>query len=735
LEHCVACGAALPSPEPRTQATAVAPAVYPEMTEASPQAAANVPHWPSLSAVTPQAVDETPTKGALADDAPARPDISIPTYPWLRPLLTVAAGAAATYELATKETGAGFILAAIACAVLFVPRLPLVSPRIVVGPSVRLPMLVASLLLCLVVDGLAFRETRGLLPVIPWVLSLVAGVFAFRDSGASSWDSLDRKIAGAFFVGALISRTALLNDWPPFIHGDEADWALLAQRMWNGEVPPFAFVWLGYPGTSFLPYSLTLGILGMNLVAVRLASGLVGALAIPAIYLTGKQAFGRLTGLLAALLLLLNIANIHFSRMGLPNVEAVPLIIIGAGSLLAVASRPARYRQWAILGLTLGLSVDAYLPALVWPLIAVIALVPPLVILFRSRVPLGPGLAALVIVGFLAASPLIVYSLRHPETIGARGNSLAIYNPEGAKHARDSFGIKPDDPLGIWRVQLQRSLEAIQSRGDSSLQFGADRGYLDPIAAFAFVVGLVALARQWRRPAALLLYVWFALSLFFGSVILIDPPFAPRLVVLVPALCLIAAVGFTTFWASVLVGLRQRRFMVASAAIACVLVGSALNLAYYFGDYRANHPNEGITALAWYVQSIQGQRTAYFVGLDEPNDYVTLVFMAPKAKVLRWNLTDQSPPPPDLPALSFLMPASGDVGQRAKALVTSRFPTGRERFLVNTVGQPIIRLWEVPPDDSVRPAEADQSGWNPINVIRQLFATLGNLLRLHPPAT
>jgi hypothetical protein len=132
-----------------------------------------------------------------------------------------------------------------------------------------------------------------------------------------------------------------------------------------------------------------------------------------------------------------------------------------------------------------------------------------------------------------------------------------------------------------------------------------------------------------------------------------------------------------------------------AVGIAVIAVGAAFSFTYYFGDYRQSHPNEGITALAWYLRSAQDTRAVYFVGLDEPPDYTTIRFLAPDARVLRWDLSSPTPPPASNGLLSILMPLDGPNAEAAQRLVSSHFPTGATSYLTNAAGRPIFQLVEI----------------------------------------
>jgi 4-amino-4-deoxy-L-arabinose transferase-like glycosyltransferase len=564
--------------------------------------------------------------------------------------------------------------------------------------GLRWRWVILTLISAVVANALAIRETTGLAPLVPWLVSIGALLRGFREP----WKlprRTDLAIILTLLVAALASRTVGLGDVPFGIHGDEADWALLALRDWRGEVPLFSYVWLGYPGTSYIPHTLVLGLLGPSIAAVRLATGIVSAVSIPMLYVLGSKMFGRTVGIFAALFFMATVSNFHLGRMGLPNIEALPVEIIGSIAIVGVTRQPSRLKMWALVGISIGLSVEVYLTALVWPPIAVVSLVPIVIVLLheRRRQQLLTGIAVTCVAAVVTASPMLPYVINHPGTPAARGASISIWSEEGSTHSAQAFGLQPTDSIGILEIQVQRSLESFFSRGDSSQQYNGQRGLLDPVEGVSFIIGVAVLVRQWRRQETLLLGVWLVLTLVMGSIVIIDPPFAPRLVGLAPVCAVLAAVGLDRLWRWLAALRLDSDLAVMAAGIASIAVGAYFGFSYYFEPYREHYPNQRITALAWYIRSVQDERTVYFLDLDEPTDYATIQFLAPNAQVLRWDDKTSAPPSVARKLLAVLTPVDGPNADRDRALVHARFPSGVVSYLVNAAGRPLVQVTEISP--------------------------------------
>jgi 4-amino-4-deoxy-L-arabinose transferase-like glycosyltransferase len=628
-----------------------------------------------------------------------------------RRLLVVAAlvvAGASSYALQVGDKNKGVEIAILAalclCGAGFlgvipeVGRLPRAGDATISELSASARLIVIAMLLTGIAGYLAATSVNGLLPIVPWLGGVVCAVVAFHNPRPLGFQRRHAVIAGILLAVALASRTIDLGTIPFGTHDDEAHWAQYAISIWQNKAPVFAYLWDGYPGSSFVPYSLTLGLLGENLESARLASALMSSIAIPLLYLLGTIAFDSMTGILSALLLLTNASNFHFSRSALPNIEAIPVVLAGGIALLAVTRHPDGRRSWALLGISAGVCLEAYLTSVVWPVVATIALIPFCVSCLRAgrTRTLLTGIGIAFFVCLLTASPMIVYSARHPGVFGSRGATITIWNMQERNRIAQGYGVAPDDLTGILRGQVERSFASIYSRHDSSLQY-AGRETLDSVAGVAFILGWAALLLRWRSPGTWFTIVYFVGAITLGSILLLDPPFQPRMVALTPCLCLIAGLGVSTLCRALFAGFRRKERWALALAGVTVLISASLGLAYYFVDYRMSYPGAEKTAIAHYLSTVQGSGTVYLVGIDETTDSPTFQFAAPRATVAIWQL---SAPPPVTPAQdirAFVMPVDGPKAQPAQALVVRSYPAGKEYILTSAAGKPVAKVWDLRP--------------------------------------
>src|SRR6185437_16280801 len=76
---------------------------------------------------------------------------------------------------------------------------------------------------------------------------------------------------------------------------------------------------------------------------------------------------------------------------------------------------------------------------------------------------------------------------------------------------------------------------------DQSTQYGPHYSLLDIGVATLVTIGFFYALLRLREPAYLLLSIWMSGTVLFGGVLTIDMPDWQRLLVMLPALCLLAA--------------------------------------------------------------------------------------------------------------------------------------------------------------------------------------------------
>ncbi len=130
---------------------------------------------------------------------------------------------------------------------------------------------------------------------------------------------LEWLVIGAIVAVALAIRLYGLGVFPDTVLADEADNVQSAARILHGQPPEnglFGLDWTQQPAFSVYKQALFLAIFGFNIMAMRLPSALISALALLPFYIIARRQMSAIAAALAALLLATNVWYLNFSRSG-----------------------------------------------------------------------------------------------------------------------------------------------------------------------------------------------------------------------------------------------------------------------------------------------------------------------------------------------------------------------------------------------------------------------------------
>lgn len=231
-----------------------------------------------------------------------------------------------------------------------------------------------------------------------------------------------------------------LTSYPPGLYPDQAVNGEDALEILSGKPQVFSFQNNGRESLFFYLQAATVGLFGVGIWPLFLASAVVGTATVGLTYLAGARLLGSPgPALLAALFLATNPWHVTLSRTGFRAVT-VPLCITLALWLLArmlQARTPGATGANALFaGAAVGLSLYTYGAARAFVvflgLFGVLALVRAFFQpAFRPRIRqlVGP-VALLGIVALVVSAPLARTLLQHPEFLGARAQQVSIFNPD-----------------------------------------------------------------------------------------------------------------------------------------------------------------------------------------------------------------------------------------------------------------------------------------------------------------
>jgi len=196
----------------------------------------------------------------------------------------------------------------------------------------------------------------------------------------------------------------------------------LAEQMALEPTPPIYYGLIG----------LLMRLFGESDFVMRLPSALIGAATVPAVFLLGRELFGRRVGWIAALLLSVHPSHVFYSR----EARVYPLLLLETIVLVLVLWRALdrdRWRWWAAFGAVLLLACYSHFYGLFLGATAGLLIV----LHSRSTRARWRGLAVAALVG-LAFAPYLVGTLPHLRRSGAAWSVETFYRelPEEKRFGR-----------------------------------------------------------------------------------------------------------------------------------------------------------------------------------------------------------------------------------------------------------------------------------------------------------
>src|SRR3989304_8254457 len=284
-----------------------------------------------------------------------------------------------------------------------------------------------------------------------WVASILLFLGALSWWEGVRWPSRERlsawwaahhkeiSILGAIVLVALLARTLDLANHPYPWSGDEAPIGLEGRRILNGEVTNFFDTgWSGQPNWSFVPTAVSLRVFGDNIIGIRMVSAIAGVLAVAFVYLLGKEMANKEVGFLAAAFLAVYPIHMHFSRIGVNNINDSFMVVLVLW-LAFRAVRSGRPADYALAGVVSGLTIYTYVGTRLVLLLAIGALV-YFAIIRRGFVRANAkALIVFLVAAIITAAPMAFYFAKHPDIfIGRIGQEGILFNGWLFSHAQET---------------------------------------------------------------------------------------------------------------------------------------------------------------------------------------------------------------------------------------------------------------------------------------------------------
>jgi 4-amino-4-deoxy-L-arabinose transferase-like glycosyltransferase len=424
---------------------------------------------------------------------------------------------------------------------------------------------------------------------LPLALALVfAGVSClpyrnidWPDTQLSRWQ-IGGILLGLFAL-ALGLRWYRLADLPYGLWRDEGRHAMEGLKILSDPNYRPAYIPYGVdlPGGSMYIFAAALKLVGIHAWSVRTVTGLAGALSVLPMYWLVRQLYGVRIGLLAAFILACSHWHIAISRFSFPTIfdpmlqlTAWAAIVYAYRKLLQekVDQRAKAFGALALAGICLGFAIQTYHTGRIGMVSAGIVM---LFMLWQARQYWRRWLAGAAVLLFsflLAASPLILFAIQHPEAFNSRVGSVSLLSSEQADKRAPL--AKLDEALGRHALMFNMS-------GDSNgRHVDPDAPMLDWMSGLGLLAGVAICLYLWRDSRTWLLIMLFGVGIA-PSILSVESPHAMRAIDALTVVAIVGAVGLAWLWYLVGRGLPSSKLKMGVASAACAVL-VLWNIGVYF---------------------------------------------------------------------------------------------------------------------------------------------------------
>jgi 4-amino-4-deoxy-L-arabinose transferase-like glycosyltransferase len=407
---------------------------------------------------------------------------------------------------------------------------------------------------------------------------------------------------------ALALRLPLLADVPALIDSDEGRQGRYAERVWQSGFPDaFAFGWNGFAALSFMGTYLGAQLLGPSNMHLRLSAVVTGMVSLVPVFYWVRRWWGNVIGLLAVFILAICHEHVYWSRVAFNNIQAV----LVATLMLATFARALQARRlidWVWFGYATGLGLHTYHAAKLFP-----ALLAAAALLYAAGMPgflrrYWRGALAGALACLLCGGPLLVtiYSqwayLYHNTS-----NRLDLSVLMEAYHGGDVEAVR--NYLGSHVNGTLMSFVNVPWR----------LGTFDPFLCVTFLLGTFWMLWRWRDPRHVVVLGWVAGIAILGSMLTSYPPNKPRLVGLLPAVCVIPAVVAGRIRAMALRYFPARGDVAFAPLLAAWLGAAAYHNWWTEFVYRVDlNRADVMTRVCRLIEHTQTPAAVYMAGEPEP---------------------------------------------------------------------------------------------------------------------
>ncbi|HSJ55734.1 MAG TPA: hypothetical protein VLC95_01040, partial [Anaerolineae bacterium] len=197
-------------------------------------------------------------------------------------------------------------------------------------------------------------------------------------------------------------------------------------------------------------------------------------------------------------------------------------------------------------------------------------------------------------------------------------------------------GLTGKTTAAILTEQFLRAAGAFHVFPDRTVWYGAERPLLGFLPGVLGLLGMAWAAAHWRQRRYFLLLAWFWSVIITGGMLTESPPSSQRLVIAIPAVAVLVAVGLeqTVRLARRLLLFDRRWADALLALVTVVLVVGSIH--FYFVEFTperryGSRNGETATMIGHYLRQVDGDYQVYLLGAPDIYwSFGTMTFLAPR---------------------------------------------------------------------------------------------------------
>lgn len=486
------------------------------------------------------------------------------------------------------------------------------------------------------------------------------------------------------FCLAFFLRFYNLSTIPPGIHGDEAEFGLIEQKINNESYDNFFSVGdsnsiFAFPVLGYWTQGLSIRIFGENILGIRSSSAFIGTVTVILFFFLTKLFFNNI---IISYVLTFALATSHwhiaYSRMAINNIWC-PFFMVIVFFYLLKGFHTGKAAQFILAGIFMGLSL--YFPQAnkVIPIIVLLYSLFYIIKNYRSLKQNGTNVFLLLISSVILFLPQLVYFLQNPSIFTGRIDTVSIFNHLPEYYER----YHVSDILGVLFWQLINTLKVFNFGGDIGFYFyGYQGGLLAPIVGVLAVIGLFLSLIKIRKDKYLFFLIWLLAIVILGGTITVDAPSSQRLLGLIPVLFLFAGVTLEQL-------MKYKIQYLKTILVILFIINGIWDYKIYFKDYINSQAGwaqrEPATQIAYYLKSLGPEWKVYML-----RENTWLYFHHGTIRFLNPNLegADVDKSEDQIPIsqsteknIVYIMPPNSPSISRMKLF----YPKGTERNFVNPI--------------------------------------------------